>query len=225
MAKKPNSETKHGGNRSSSSRKWLNEHFKDEFVLRSKVDGYRSRAVYKLDEIQQRDRLLKPGMTVVDLGAAPGGWSQYAGRLLGDKGLVVALDILPMEPLPNVEFIEGDFREEAVYTQLMEVIERYTDLENHGVDLVMSDMAPNVSGMKAVDQPRAMHLVELALELARTTLKVDGAFVVKVFQGEGFQEYIQELRGSFKRVVTRKPKASRPRSPEVYLLATGFKGE
>lgn len=213
--------------RSKTSGKWLEEHFNDEFVQRSKVEGYRSRAVYKLEEIQLKDKILKPGMTVVDLGAAPGGWSQYAGRLLGDKGKVVALDILPMEPLPNVDFIEGDFQDEAVYQQLMDLIEQFSSAsakkKNTGIDLVMSDMAPNVSGMKAVDQPRAMYLVELALDLAKTTLKPGGAFVVKVFQGEGFQEYLQDLRANFTRVVTRKPKASRPRSPEVYLLATGFK--
>ena len=192
--------------RSKSSRRWLDRHFNDEFVKRAQKEGFRSRAVYKLLEIQQKDRLLKPGQIVVDLGAAPGGWSQMARRIVGDKGRVVALDILPMEPISGVDFIEGDFREEAPLGRLQAL------LGGSKVDLVLSDMAPNVSGMAAVDQPRAMYLCELALDFAREVLKPGGSLLVKVFQGEGFDQYVRELRASFARVVTRKPKASRPRS-------------
>ena len=188
----------------------------DEFVKRSQREGYRSRAVYKLLEIQEKDHLIKPGQTVVDLGAAPGGWSQVAEKLVGDKGRVVALDILPMDSIAGVDFIQGDFREEEPLQQLREL------LGDSPVDLVISDMAPNVTGMNAVDQPRSMYLCELALEFAREVLKPGGTFVVKVFQGEGFDEYIRELRSSFKRVVTRKPKASRPQSREVYLVAGNY---
>lgn len=203
--------------RSKSSRRWLREHFDDEYVQRAQREGWRSRAVYKLEELDQKYRLLKPGMTVVDLGAAPGGWSQYAARALGAKGRVIALDILPMDPLPGVVFIEGDFRDEAVLTRLEAV------LGDHTIDLVMSDMAPNISGMGAVDQPRAMYLVELALDFARQHLRAGGTFVAKVFQGEGFDALVQDLRRDFGRVAVRKPKASRPRSREVYLVATGRK--
>ena len=202
--------------RSKSSRRWLDRHFKDEFVLKSHKDGFRSRAVYKLQEIQERDRLIKPGQVVVDLGAAPGGWSQYAGAIVGSKGRMVALDILPMEPLEDVAFIQGDFREDAVLAQLREL------LAGSSVDLVISDMAPNVTGMAAVDQPRAMYLCELALDFAGQVLKPGGGFVVKVFQGEGFDQLVRNLRSRFNKVVTRKPKASRPKSREVYLVATGF---
>lgn len=204
--------------RSKSSRRWLDRHFKDEFVQRSHKDGYRSRAVYKLQEIQERDRLIRPGQVVVDLGAAPGGWSQYAMDLVGSNGRVVALDILPMDPLDGVCFIQGDFREEAVLAQLQVV------LEGSGVDLVISDMAPNVTGMAAVDQPRSMYLCELALDFARECLKPGGAMIVKVFQGEGFEQYMRDLRAGFSKVVSRKPKASRSNSREVYLVATGFEG-
>lgn len=203
--------------RSKSSRRWLREHFDDEYVQRAQREGWRSRAVYKLEELDQKYRLLKPGMTVVDLGAAPGGWSQYAARALGAKGRVIALDILPMDPLPGVVFIEGDFRDEAVLTRLEAV------LGDHAIDLVMSDMAPNISGMGAVDQPRAMYLVELAVDFARQHLRAGGTFVAKVFQGEGFDALVQDLRRDFGRVAVRKPKASRPRSREVYLVATGRK--
>ncbi len=202
--------------RSKSSRRWLDRHFKDEFVLKSHKDGFRSRAVYKLQEIQERDRLIKPGQVIVDLGAAPGGWSQYAGSIVGPKGRMVALDILPMDPLEHVAFIQGDFREDSVLAQLQEL------LDGSGVDLVISDMAPNVTGMAAVDQPRAMYLCELALDFAGQVLKPGGGFVVKVFQGEGFDQFMRNLRSSFNKVVTRKPKASRPKSREVYLVATGF---
>ncbi|MCP4994332.1 MAG: 23S rRNA (uridine(2552)-2'-O)-methyltransferase RlmE [Gammaproteobacteria bacterium] len=203
--------------RSKSSRRWLDRHFKDEFVLKSQKEGFRSRAVYKLQEIQERDRLIKPGQVIVDLGAAPGGWSQYAGGLIGSKGRVVALDILPMDPIEDVAFIQGDFREDAVLGQLQAL------LEGSRVDLVISDMAPNVTGMAVVDQPRAMYLCELALDFAREVLKPGGGIVVKLFQGEGFDQYIRDLRANFNKVVTRKPKASRPKSKEVYLVATGFK--
>lgn len=203
--------------RSKSSSRWLREHFDDEYVQRAQREGWRSRAVYKLEELDQKYRLLKPGMTVVDLGAAPGGWSQYAARALGAKGRVIALDILPMDPLPGVVFIEGDFRDEAVLTRLEAV------LDDHTIDLVMSDMAPNISGMGAVDQPRAMYLVELAVDFARQHLRAGGTFVAKVFQGEGFDALVQDLRRDFGRVAVRKPKASRPRSREVYLVATGRK--
>ncbi|MBY4678800.1 23S rRNA (uridine(2552)-2'-O)-methyltransferase RlmE [Marinobacterium arenosum] len=204
--------------RSKSSGRWLKEHFDDQYVKKSKDAGYRSRASYKLLELQQKDQLFKPGMTVVDLGAAPGGWSQVAAELVGDGGRVVASDILPMDPLPGVEFVQGDFTEEEVLSQVLHA------LGDAPADLVISDMAPNMSGMAAVDQPAAMYLVELALDMAREVLKPNGTFVAKVFQGEGFDQYMQELRQSFKTVVTRKPDASRARSREVYLLGKGFKG-
>jgi 23S rRNA (uridine2552-2'-O)-methyltransferase len=203
--------------KSKSSRRWLDRHFKDEFVTKAQREGYRSRAVYKLLEIQERDRVLKPGQVVVDLGAAPGGWSQVAQKSAGRKGAVIALDILPMEPIEGVEFIQGDFREEQVLGQLRNL------LDGRRVDLVISDMAPNVSGMAAVDQPRAMYLCELALDFAKEVLKPGGGLVVKVFQGEGFDQYVRDLRAVFDKVVTRKPKASRPRSREVYLVAGNFK--
>ncbi|MGA7801541.1 MAG: 23S rRNA (uridine(2552)-2'-O)-methyltransferase RlmE [Gammaproteobacteria bacterium] len=203
--------------RSKSSRRWLKEHFDDEYVRRAQREGFRSRAVYKLEEIQQRDRLLKPGQVVVDLGAAPGGWCQYAQRIVGAKGQVVALDILSMEPIAGVEFIQGDFREEDALHQLLAI------LESRPVDLVMSDMAPNISGMDAVDQPRAMYLAELALDFARRVLRPGGDLVVKVFQGQGFEAYLHDLRASFGQVVSRKPKASRGRSREVYLVARNHK--
>jgi len=202
--------------RSKSSGRWLQEHFDDEYVKKAQKEGYRSRAIYKLLEIDAKDHLLKPGMTVVDLGAAPGSWAELAAQRVGDKGRVIALDILPMDSLPGVIFIQGDFREEAPYNALLEV------LGDSSVDLVMSDMAPNISGMKAVDQPRAMYLAELALELARKVLKPGGDLLVKVFNGEGIDVFKQELRKDFKTLIVRKPKASRPRSPEIYLLARGY---
>ena len=200
--------------RSKSSGRWLREHFDDEYVQRAQREGWRSRAVYKLEELDQKYRLLKPGMTVVDLGAAPGGWSQYAAKLLGAKGQVFALDILPMEPLPGVTFIEGDFRDEAVLGQLKAL------LGDRPIDLVMSDMAPNISGVGVVDQARTMYLVELAVEFARDMLRPGGTFVSKVFQGEGFDALVLSLRKDFAKVSVRKPKASRPRSREVYLVAS-----
>lgn len=202
--------------RSKSSQKWLGEHFSDEYVKKSQQEGYRSRAVYKLQEIQARDRILHPGMKVVNLGAAPGGWSQYATKLIGSKGRIVASDILPLDPLPFVEFVLGDFRDEAVLAEILNL------LGGERADLVISDMAPNMSGVDAVDQPRAVHLCELALDMVRQVLKPGGAFLVKLFQGEGSEAFIRDVRSSFKTVKIRKPAASRPRSREVYVLAQGF---
>lgn len=203
--------------RSKSSKKWLKEHFEDEFVQRSQKDGYRSRAIYKLIEIQEKDHLLKPGMTVIDLGAAPGGWSEYAVKILGKKGRMIALDILPMEPIPDVQIIQGDFREEDVLDELLEAIGK------DKADLVFSDMAPNISGMGVVDIPRAYYLAELTLDLAQRVLKPGGGMLVKLFQGEGFDQYHNALKENFSRVVVRKPRASRARSREIYALATGYK--
>jgi 23S rRNA (uridine2552-2'-O)-methyltransferase len=203
--------------RSKSSQRWLQEHNRDQYVKRSQQEGYRSRASYKLIELDNKDRLFKPCMTVVDLGAAPGGWSQVAAKLVGNKGRVVASDILPMDSIAGVDFVQGDFTEESVLNEILDV------LGGDLADLVISDMAPNMSGMRAVDQPKAMYLVELALDLACQILKPGGDFVAKVFHGEGFDELLHQVRGRFERVVTRKPDASRPRSREVYLVATGLK--
>ncbi len=203
--------------RSKSSNRWLREHFNDEYVKRAQREGYRSRAVYKLDEIQQRDRIIRPGMTLVDLGAAPGGWSQYALPLVGRKGKIVAMDLLPMDPLPGVDFLEGDFREDNVLESLIKM------LNGREIDLVMSDIAPNMSGAEAVDIPRTMYLVELAVDFAGQVLKPGGDLLVKVFQGEGFDELVRDLRKRYNKVLIRKPKASRPRSREVYALARGRK--
>jgi len=208
--------------RSKSSQRWLKEHFADPFVKKAQADGYRSRAAYKLEELIARDRLLKPDMVIVDLGAAPGGWSQWVRQALdrldaNRPGRVLALDILDMPPLAGVEFIHGDFREDAVLQALQ------TQLGGQNVDLVLSDMAPNKSGVTAVDQPRAMHLAELALEFADQHLKPGGAFLIKLFQGAGFDDYIRKLRRRYQKVTIRKPAASRARSPEVYALAQGKK--
>ncbi|MEJ2591763.1 MAG: 23S rRNA (uridine(2552)-2'-O)-methyltransferase RlmE [Candidatus Thiodiazotropha sp.] len=203
--------------RSKSSRQWLDRHFNDEYVKKAQKAGYRSRAAFKLLEIQEKDRVIKPGMRVVDLGAAPGGWSQIARDLVGDKGQVIALDILPMDPIAGVDIIQGDFREEEPLAQLRNL------LGAEPVDLVISDMAPNVTGMASVDQPRAMYLCELALDFARESLKPGGGFVIKVFQGAGFDEYIKSVRQSFGRVVSRKPASSRSKSREIYLVAGNFK--
>lgn len=203
--------------RSKSSKKWLKEHFEDEYVQRSQKDGYRSRAIYKLIEIQEKDRILKPGMTVIDLGAAPGGWTEYAVKLLGKKGRMIALDILPMEPIDDVHIIQGDFREDEALNDLMAVIGK------DKADLVFSDMAPNISGMNVVDIPRAYYLAELTLDLSQRVLKKGGGMLVKLFQGEGFDEYHKALKENFTRVVVRKPRASRARSREIYALATGYK--
>jgi len=208
--------------KSKSSKGWLKEHFDDEYVRRSQQDGYRSRAIYKLIEIDKKDRLVKPGMTIIDLGAAPGGWSEYCVKKLGKKGNMIALDILPMEPIDSVTIITGDFREESVFEELMTVINSSTAVNNKA-DLVISDMAPNISGMGSVDMPRAYYLCDLALDFARQVLSPGGGLLVKLFQGEGFEEYNKELKASFSKVVMRKPKASRPRSREMYALATGFK--
>lgn len=202
--------------RTKSSRRWLDRHVNDVYVKRAQHEGYRSRAVYKLLEIQEKDRILAPGVRVVDLGSAPGGWSQVVAEIVGTRGNVVALDILPMEPLRDVTFIRGDFREDEPLFRLREV------LGGEPVDVVLSDMAPNVSGNASVDQPRMMYLCELALDFARQVLKPGGSLVVKVFQGEGFEGFHREARGSFKRVASRKPKSSRSRSRELYLVATGF---
>lgn len=201
--------------RSKSSQRWLREHFSDPYVKKAQAEGMRSRAAYKLEELLERDRLLKPGMVVVDLGAAPGGWSQYIRQALGERGRVVALDILEMPPLAGVEFLHGDFREQTVLSELEAM------LGGQDVDLVLSDMAPNKSGVDAVDQPRAMYLAELAMEFADNHLKPGGAFLIKLFQGTGFDDYVKELRRRYDRVVIRKPDASRKRSPEVYALGQG----
>ena len=200
------------------SRQWLAEHHGDPYVKRAREASYRSRAAYKLLEIDRKDRLLRPGMTVVDLGAAPGGWSQIAALSVGEKGRVIALDMLPMSPLEGVEFIQGDFREQDVLERLLNA------LGGQAVDLVISDMAPNISGMKAIDQPRSMYLVELAVELAGSVTREGGALLVKVFQGAGFQELMRSLRLKYNKVQVRKPEASRARSRETYLLARGFRG-
>ena len=202
----------------SSSKAWLKEHRDDPYVQQAQREGYRSRACYKLLELQERDKLIRPGMTVLDLGSAPGGWSQVAVALVGHSGRVIASDILPMDTIAGVDFIQGDFTEEEVFEQLLAA------LAGTPVDLVISDMAPNMSGLNAVDQPRSIYLVELALDMARQVLAPGGAFVSKVFQGEGFDELYREARESFDRVLTRKPKASRPRSREVYVVARGFRG-
>jgi len=201
--------------RSKSSTRWLQEHFSDPYVKRAQAEGWRSRALFKLEELIERDHLLKPGMVVVDLGAAPGGWSQVVNERLRGSGRIVALDILPMQGIGGVDFIQGDFREESVLQQLE------TQLSGAKVDLVLSDMAPNMSGVDVVDQARMMHLAELALEFARNWLKPGGAFLIKLFQGAGFDDYVRTLRADFERVSIRKPKASRARSSEVYALATG----
>lgn len=202
----------------SSSKAWLKEHREDPYVQQAQRDGYRSRACYKLLELQARDGLLSTGMSVLDLGSAPGGWSQVAAQLVGHDGRVIASDILPMDSLAGVEFIRGDFTEDAVFERILQAI------GDTPIDVVISDMAPNMSGMNAVDQPRSMYLVELALDMARRVLARNGSFVAKVFQGEGFDALVSEARDAFARVVTRKPESSRARSREVYLVAKGFKG-
>jgi 23S rRNA (uridine2552-2'-O)-methyltransferase len=204
--------------RSSSSGRWLQEHFDDPYVKEAQKLGYRSRASFKLLEIQEKDRLIKPGMTVVDLGSAPGGWSQVAMKLVGHKGRVIASDILPMDVLAGVDFICGDFMEDSVMQEILDC------LGDAGADVVISDMAPNMSGLPAVDQPRAMYLMELAVDMAGKVLKPGGSFLSKVFHGEGFDEMLKDLRANYTKVLTRKPQASRSRSRETYVLALGFKG-
>jgi 23S rRNA (uridine2552-2'-O)-methyltransferase len=202
--------------RSKSSTEWLKEHFNDEYVKLSQKEGYRSRAIYKLKEIQEKDRIIKHGMTVVDLGAAPGGWCQYAVELVGKKGRVIGSDILPIDPIPFVEFIQGDFTDESILEELLELIGK------DKADVVISDMAPNLSGNDAIDQPTSVYLCELALDMAQRILAPDGAMIVKLFQGAGSDEYLKEVKKSFKQVKIRKPKASRARSREVYVVAQQF---
>ena len=203
--------------RSKSSSRWLKEHFDDPFVKMAQKDGYRSRASYKLLEIQEKDRILRPGMTVIDLGSAPGGWSQVTSRVIGDKGTLIASDILPMSAIADVTFIEGDFTEEAVFNEIMYAV------GNQPVDLVISDMAPNMSGVRTADQAAAMYLCELALDLATKVLRPGGDFLIKIFHGEGFDEYLRDVRRRFDKVQMRKPTSSRDRSREQYLLARGMR--
>lgn len=204
-------------NRSKSSTRWLREHFQDPFVKKAQVEGLRSRAAFKLTELIERDRLLRPGMNVVDLGAAPGGWTQVVRESLGDSGRVIALDVLPMQGVAGVDVLQGDFRDAALLARLEAL------LGGTRLDLVLSDMAPNMSGVVLVDQARAMELAELALAFARRWLKPGGAFLVKLFQGVGFDDFVRDLRQGFERVSMRKPKASRARSREVYALASNLK--
>jgi len=204
--------------RSKTSHNWLKEHFDDPYVKMAQKDGYRSRASYKLLEIQEKDKIIRPGMTVIDLGAAPGGWSQVTSRLIGGQGRLIASDILEMDSIPDVTFIQGDFTEDAVLAQILEAV------GNTQVDLVISDMAPNMSGLSAVDMPRAMFLCELALDLAGRVLRPGGDFLIKVFQGEGFDVYHKDIRKLFDKVQMRKPLSSRDRSREQYLLGRGFRG-
>ena len=203
--------------RSKSSGAWLREHHDDKYVLQARRDGYRSRAVYKLIEIQQKDQVLKPGQFVVDLGAAPGGWSEYAAQFIGRKGRLIAVDLLPIDPIAGAEIIQGDFTEDDILDQILNLC------EGQKIDLVLSDMAPNLSGMDSVDQPKSMYLAELALELARDNLIENGQFVTKLFQGEGFDSYKKSLNQVFKSVKLRKPDASRPRSREIYTICRGLR--
>jgi len=203
--------------RSKSSKRWLQEHHQDAYVLKARAQGYRSRAVFKLEEIQQKDRIFKPGQFVLDLGAAPGGWSEYAIQAVGDQGRVIALDILPIEPIAGVEFLQGDFTEQQMLDDLLAII------GDQRFDLVLSDMAPNLSGMHTVDQPKAIYLAELASDMARNYLAPGGVFVVKLFQGEGFEDLLATLRSSFKSVKFRKPGASRSRSSEIYAVCSGLR--
>ena len=203
--------------RSKSSQQWLKEHHDDEFVLKARRDGYRSRAVYKLIEIQQKDRVIKPGQFVLDLGAAPGGWSEYVAQFASDKGRLIAVDLLAIEPIAGVEIVQGDFTEQATLDKILDLVDKKP------IDLVLSDMAPNISGVDTVDQPKSMYLAELAFELARDCLKPKGQFVVKLFQGEGFDAFSSSLKMSFNSVKFRKPKASRARSREIYAVCCGLK--
>ena len=203
--------------RTRTSKAWMHEHVTDVFVQRSKAEGFRSRAAYKLMEIDDRDRLIRPGETVVDLGAAPGGWSQVVANRLGGRGRIIALDLLEMSPIHGVDFIQGDFREDVVLHQLEEL------LSGGRVGLVLSDMAPNISGIPISDQARVMHLAELGVDFSKQWLKPEGAFLVKVFQGHGYEDLVRLMRETFRSVVTRKPEASRDRSSEVYLLGKGLR--
>ena len=201
----------------SKNRTWIKRHVKDPYVVQSQRDGYRSRASYKLLEIVEKERLIKPGMRVVDLGSAPGGWSQVAAKLVGDSGAVVAIDILPMNPIAGVNFIQGDFTEDETLQKLL------NEIGDQSVDLVISDIAPNLTGMKAVDQPAVIYLAELAVDFAQHHLTKEGIFIAKLFQGEGFDEFVRNTRTLFNSVSLKKPDASRSKSREVYLLAKGLK--
>lgn len=204
--------------RSKSSNRWMSEHVNDPYVKKAQVDGYRSRAAYKLIELNDKDQLIRPGHIVMDLGSAPGGWSQVAGPWVGDRGRIIATDILPMDTLENTDFVQGDFTDEAVFSQILAM------LGDRLADVVISDMAPNISGVNASDQASSIYLVELALDMAKQVLKPKGCFVAKVFQGEGYDDYLKQVREVFDKVLIRKPDASRARSREVYLVAKGFKG-
>jgi len=204
--------------RTKSSNEWLRRHVNDPFVKQAQIDGYRSRSAYKLIELNEKDRLIKPNMRILDLGSAPGGWSQVAGRLVGRKGRVLATDILPMDPVANVDFIQGDFTDDAVVEQLLGW------LDGGRFDLIISDIAPNLSGIDSADQAGSMYLLELALDTVRKTLKPGATFAAKMFQGSGSDDYVKELRKSFEKVLIRKPAASRKESREVYIVAKGFKG-
>jgi len=204
--------------RTKSSSEWLRRHVNDPYVKQAQLDGYRSRSAYKLIELNEKDRLIKPGMRIMDLGSAPGGWSQVAGKLVGKKGRVLATDILPMDPVPNVDFIQGDFTDEAIVEQLL------AWLDGGRFDLVISDIAPNLSGIDSADQAGSMYFLELALDTVRKTLKPGATFAAKMFQGSGSDDYVKELRKSFDKVLIRKPAASRAQSREVYIVAKGFKG-
>ena len=204
--------------KSKTSKKWMEEHVNDPYVKKAQADGYRSRASYKLIEINEKDNIIRPNSTVMDLGSAPGGWSQIIAPMVGDNGRVIASDILPMDGIPGVSFLQGDFTEAVVYEEILKM------LGDEMVDTVVSYMAPNMSGVNTTDQYASMYLVELALDMARNVLKPNGAFCAKVFQGVGYEEYVKDVRSSFKQVIIRKPAASRPRSREVYLVAKGFKG-
>jgi 23S rRNA (uridine2552-2'-O)-methyltransferase len=203
--------------RSKSSNEWLRRHVNDPFVKQAQLDGYRSRSAYKLIELNEKDRLIKPGMRILDLGSAPGGWSQVAGKLVGRKGRVLATDILPMDPIPNVDFIQGDFTDDKVVEQLL------AWLDGGRFDLIISDIAPNLSGIDSADQAGSMYFLELALDIVRKTLKRGANFAAKMFQGSGSDDYVRELRKSFEKVLIRKPAASRAQSREVYIVAKGFR--
>jgi len=203
--------------RSKTSKNWLNEHFKDLYVQCSWKDGLRSRAAYKLLEVQQKYRLINPGMTVIDLGAAPGGWTQVVSEMIGANGHIIAMDMLAMDPFADVHFIQGDFTDDVIYQSLLDAI------DGDNVDVVLSDMAPNISGNRSVDQAKSMYLCELAVAFAAQVLKPDGSLLIKIFQGEGFDSLLRVVRQQYDKVITRKPNASRDRSREVYLLCHGFK--
>jgi 23S rRNA (uridine2552-2'-O)-methyltransferase len=203
--------------RSKSSNRWLQEHHQDEYVLKARAQGYRSRAVFKLDEIQQKDRVLKPGQLVLDLGAAPGGWSEYASQIVGEQGKIIALDLLPLDPIAGVTFVQGDFTEQETLDRLLALT------DDRRFDLVLSDMAPNLSGMDSVDQPKSIYLAELAFDLAENFLNSTGIFVVKLFQGAGSEELISSFRKRFQSIKLRKPDASRSRSSEIYAICDGLR--